>query len=82
MNMEFQARPCRTRPLSPLELLLVRDLNWALMTETPKQTLQKKSQKKKIHYQKHKVGEIYIGGLFEYVSNGCEDVVLNIVITF
>lgn len=49
---------------------------------TPKHTSKKLQKKKKIHYQKLKVGEIYIDGLFEYVSNGCEDVVLNIVITF
>lgn len=41
--------------------------------------MQKKLQKKSVG----RVEYIYIDGLSEYVSNGCEDnVVLNIVITF
>lgn len=52
--------------------------------KTQKQTLKKKKSEKKL--QKKSVGSIeriYIDGLSEYVSNGCEDnVVLNIVITF
>lgn len=50
---------------------------------TPKQTHYKKITKEKNPLLKIRGGRnIYIGGLFEYVSNGCEDLVLNIVITF
>lgn len=44
-----------------------------------KKEIRKKLQKKSVG----RVERIYIDGLSEYVSNGCEDnVVLNIVITF
>lgn len=48
---------------------------------TPEQTHYKKKAKEKNPLSKIR-WEKYINGLFGYVSNGCEDVVLNIVITF
>lgn len=58
------------------------------MTPKEKKTYKKKTRKKELEkkWQKKSVGRaerIYIDGLLEYVSYGCEDnVVLNIVITF